>query len=239
MKHAVFFRNLNLGRPNCPTRAQFEAAFLAAGAGSAASFLTNGTLVFEARHKTAARKVLAQACEALAVECGLREPAFLRSVDHLAGLVALDPFAAVDRGCVYEVCVSFLHPKHIDPACTAADSEAPGRRSPRTPPRARPSASAAWSATRRAARTPFSKSCWVHRRARGPGTRSCGWSTSTRKLLRHNRHCHDPDPPHPVPDRNPRARRPGREAAHRARQLSADARMRSSPAATRRPAAIR
>lgn len=114
MKHAVFFRNLNLGRPRCPTRAQFEAAFLGAGAESAASFLTNGTLVFEARHKTAARKVLAQACEALAVECGLREPAFLRSVDHLAGLVALDPFGAVDRGSVYEVCVSFLHPKHID-----------------------------------------------------------------------------------------------------------------------------
>jgi len=38
MKYAVFYRNLNLGRPRCPDRAQFEAAFL-----------TNGTLVFEAR----------------------------------------------------------------------------------------------------------------------------------------------------------------------------------------------
>jgi uncharacterized protein (DUF1697 family) len=113
MKHAVFFRNLNLGRPNCPTRAQFEAAFLAAGAGSASSVLTNGTMVFEARNKTAARKVLLRSCEALAIECGLREPAFLRSVDHLAELVALDPFASVDRDSVYEVCVSFLHPKHI------------------------------------------------------------------------------------------------------------------------------
>lgn len=113
MKHAAFFRNLNLGRPNCPTRAQLETAFLAAGAGFASSFLTNGTLVFEARNKTEARKVLAQASEALAAECGLREPAFLRSVNHLAELVALDPFAAVDRGSIYEVCVSFLHPKHI------------------------------------------------------------------------------------------------------------------------------
>jgi uncharacterized protein (DUF1697 family) len=111
MKHAVFFRNLNLGRPNCPTRAQFEAAFLAAGAVSASSFLTNGTLVFEARNKTAARKVLVRACEALAAESGLREPAFLRSVDRLAELVALDPFAAVDRGSVYEICVSFLDAK--------------------------------------------------------------------------------------------------------------------------------
>jgi uncharacterized protein (DUF1697 family) len=113
MKHAAFFRNLNLGRPNCPTRAQFEAAFVAAGAGFASSFLTNGTLVFEARNKTQARKLLAQAREALAAECGLREPAFLRSIDHLAELVALDPFAGVDRGSVYEVCVSFLDAKHV------------------------------------------------------------------------------------------------------------------------------
>jgi len=112
MKHAVFFRNLNLGRPNCPTKGQLEAAFLAAGADSASSFLTNGTLVFEARTRTLARKWLAQARQTLAAECGLREPAFLRTVDHLAELVALDPFAHVDRGSVYEVCVSFLDAKH-------------------------------------------------------------------------------------------------------------------------------
>jgi uncharacterized protein (DUF1697 family) len=105
MKYAVFYRNLNLGRPRCPTRAQFEAAFLAAGAETAASFLTNGTLVFEARNKTLARKVLAQASQSMAAECGLREPAFLRSVEQLAGLVALDPFARVDRESVYEVCI--------------------------------------------------------------------------------------------------------------------------------------
>ncbi|MGK6309568.1 DUF1697 domain-containing protein [Variovorax sp. DT-64] len=112
MKYAVFFRNLNLGRPHCPTRAQFEAAFLAAGAESAASFLTNGTLVFEARNKTLARKVLGKASQTMAAECGLREPGFLRSVDHLAQLVALDPFARVDRENVYEVCVTFLDAKH-------------------------------------------------------------------------------------------------------------------------------
>ncbi|RZL85585.1 MAG: DUF1697 domain-containing protein [Variovorax sp.] len=113
MKHAVFFRNLNLGRPRCPTKAQFEAAFMAAGAESASSFLTNGTLVFEVRTKTQARRVLARASEALADECGLREPAFLRSMDHLAELVALDPFARVDRGSVYEVCATFLGPKRM------------------------------------------------------------------------------------------------------------------------------
>ena len=46
MHYAAFLRNVNLGRPNSPTRAQFEAAFLASGAASAASFLVNGTLVF-------------------------------------------------------------------------------------------------------------------------------------------------------------------------------------------------
>jgi uncharacterized protein (DUF1697 family) len=113
MKYAAFFRNLNLGRPNCPSRAQFEKAFVAAGAESAASFLTNGTLVFAARNKTQARKVLALASEALHAECGLKEPAYFRDLGHLAELVALDPFAAVERSSVYEVCVSFLDPKRI------------------------------------------------------------------------------------------------------------------------------
>ncbi|VTU24870.1 hypothetical protein H4CHR_01480 [Variovorax sp. PBS-H4] len=112
MKYAVFFRNLNLGRPRCPTRAQFEAAFLGAGAESAVSFLTNGTLVFEARNKTLARKVLAQASQTMAAECGLREPGFLRRVHHLGHLVALDPFSGVERESVYEVCVTFLDAKH-------------------------------------------------------------------------------------------------------------------------------
>jgi uncharacterized protein (DUF1697 family) len=46
VKYAAFFRNLNLGRKNCPSKAQLEQAFLDAGAREASSFLTNGTLVF-------------------------------------------------------------------------------------------------------------------------------------------------------------------------------------------------
>jgi uncharacterized protein (DUF1697 family) len=113
MKFAAFFRNLDPGRPSCPSRAQFEKAFVTAGAESAASFLTNGTLVFAARNKTQARKVLALASEALHAECGLKEPAHFRDLGHLAELVALDPFAAVERSSVYEVCVSFLDPMRI------------------------------------------------------------------------------------------------------------------------------
>ncbi|OOG39918.1 DUF1697 domain-containing protein [Polaromonas sp. A23] len=115
MKHAVFFRNLNLGRANCPDKAQLEAAFLAAGADTAASFLTNGTLVFSVRSNTAARKVLALACRLLQAECGLKEPAYVRQVDYLVGLVASHPFKSVAPGSVYACCVSFLPAKYAEP----------------------------------------------------------------------------------------------------------------------------
>lgn len=108
MKYAVFFRNLNLGRPHCPTKAQLEDAFISAGAGFAASFLTNGTLAFSAASPAEARQVLAAACSIMQARCGLREPAFLRRVADLARLVEQQPFAAVDRSTVYECCVTFL-----------------------------------------------------------------------------------------------------------------------------------
>jgi len=111
MKHAAFFRNLNLGRPQCPTKAQFEAAFVDAGASSAASFLTNGTMVFDAGSTAAARKMLAAACEAMKASCGLVEPAFLRSLRQLSGLAQEQPFAEVDEQQVYACCITFLHPK--------------------------------------------------------------------------------------------------------------------------------
>ena len=81
-----------------------------AGAASAASFLTNGTMVFTTGSGTRPRKVLAGACQRLRAGSGLREPAFIRSIDYLAELVAQDPFAGVDPSAVYERCVSLLHP---------------------------------------------------------------------------------------------------------------------------------
>lgn len=116
MKYAVFFRNLNLGRTNCPDKAQLEAAFLSSGAETAASFLTNGTLVFSARNRTAARKVLACARKALQAACGLREPAYLREVEDLGALVASQPFRSLAPGSVYACCVSFLPEKYAAPA---------------------------------------------------------------------------------------------------------------------------
>lgn len=115
MDYAVFFRNLNLGRRNCPTKLQLEAAFLDAGADSAASLLTNGTLVYAAASVEEAKQVFDRAYDRLNQQCGLKEPAFVRTVDYLAALVDTDPFAGIDHATVYEFCVSFLHSPDVPP----------------------------------------------------------------------------------------------------------------------------
>ncbi len=109
MRYAVFFRNLNLGRANCPTRAQLEAAFLDAGAVAAQSFLTNGSIAFDAGSLRSARTVLAQASQRMAAQCGLKEPGFLREMPYLAALVDATPFQHTDLARVYGCYVTFLH----------------------------------------------------------------------------------------------------------------------------------
>jgi len=115
MRYAAFFRNLNLGRPRCPDRAAFEAAFVAAGALSAASFLTNGTMAFDAPSARAAARVVAGAQKLLLQQVGLREPAFLREMEWLADLVAAQPFDGVEQAGVYGCYVSFLHRDAVVP----------------------------------------------------------------------------------------------------------------------------
>lgn len=92
MSFVAFLRNVNLGQPNSPTREQLEAAFRDAGASWAASFMSNGTLVFSASNSFHAQAVAQSACETLREVCGMSEPAFVRSLEHLAQLVAEDPF---------------------------------------------------------------------------------------------------------------------------------------------------
>jgi uncharacterized protein (DUF1697 family) len=108
VKFVASFRNLNLGRAPAPTRAQLESAFLSAGAASAESFLTNGTLVFEANTRVNAERVLKRARAVLKEGNGFQEPAFLRELDYLVELVRRDPFASIDRALVYEICVTFF-----------------------------------------------------------------------------------------------------------------------------------
>jgi len=108
MRSAAFFRNLNLGRPGSPTRAQLEAAFLEAGATSAVSFLVNGTLVFDTAPEARPRAIAWSACERMRASCGLREPAFVRRVAELAELVRAEPFAGVDVAGDDLRCITFL-----------------------------------------------------------------------------------------------------------------------------------
>jgi len=117
MRYAAFLRNVNLGRPDSPTRAQFEAAFLESGAATAVSFLVNGTLVFTLAPGQRARAVAARACSAMRASCGLREPVFVRSVDELQALVASEPFAGVAAEGRDACCISLLGaPRRVLPA---------------------------------------------------------------------------------------------------------------------------
>jgi uncharacterized protein (DUF1697 family) len=107
MKFAAFLRNVNLGRPGAPTRAQLEAAMQAAGAIEPQSFQTNGTVVFSARSLAGAERVLRKALKLLAAECELVEPGCVRSLDELAALASTSAFDGYDGDEVYEFVFSF------------------------------------------------------------------------------------------------------------------------------------
>ena len=107
MKFAAFLRNVNLGRPGAPNRAQLEAAMEAAGAVEPQSFQTNGTVVFSARSLGGAERVLRKALKLLATECNLAEPGCVRSLDELAALASTSAFDDYDRDEVYEFVFSF------------------------------------------------------------------------------------------------------------------------------------
>jgi uncharacterized protein (DUF1697 family) len=115
-KHVAFFRNLNLGRPDCPTKVQFEEAFTAAGAVSASSFLTNGTMVFTTSSGSESLKVFNGACEILRKTCGLKEPGFIRTVDYLTQIITLNPFAEIEPNSVHACCASLVHTTDSLPA---------------------------------------------------------------------------------------------------------------------------
>jgi uncharacterized protein (DUF1697 family) len=114
MQYVVFFRNVNLGHPNCPSSAQLENAFLEAGADKATSFQTNGTLVFSSRRSAA--KLTEAACAKLRKVCDLKEPAMFRSLTDVATLVASEPFSGIDPGSVCQMSATILVPiKHALP----------------------------------------------------------------------------------------------------------------------------
>lgn len=115
MKFVAFLRNVNLGQPNSPTREQLESAFREAGAPWAASFMSNGTLVFSATDPLDAHQITPRACGILLKQCNMREPAFVRSLEHLARLVAEDPFSPFDGAEISERSLTLFDP---EPAAT-------------------------------------------------------------------------------------------------------------------------
>ena len=105
----AFFRNLNLGQRLAPSRSELELAFLEAGATSAASFQTNGTVVFNARSLKAGMKAVRLACEQFERTNGFTEPAFVRSWDYLVAMVERRPFESHKDATVHAHAVTFLH----------------------------------------------------------------------------------------------------------------------------------
>jgi uncharacterized protein (DUF1697 family) len=178
-KYAVFFRNLNLGRPNCPTKAQFEHAFASAGAATASSFLTNGTIVFSASPGSRAHKVLRSACQALQAECGLREPAFIRPLSQLVELVRQAPFAGVDMVGVYQRCISFLPSEGMalpDAPCVSPRGDVEILQF---------TASEALSLSRKVGNTAGSPNAFLEKLLATPAT-TRNWNTVLRLVERHN-----------------------------------------------------
>ncbi len=111
MQFVAFLRNVNLGQPRSPTREQLEAAFLRAGADAAASFMTNGTLVFSVSRSRLAPGTARRAREILSQVCGLKEPVFVQSFRYLAEQAAEDPFAPFATAAIGECFISFFEPK--------------------------------------------------------------------------------------------------------------------------------
>jgi uncharacterized protein (DUF1697 family) len=178
VKFAAFFRNLNLGRANCPSRVQLEHAFIAAGADTASSFLTNGTLVYSVSSNARARKVLAVARATLRAECGLVEPAFVRRVDSLAELVALNPFATIAPGGVYQCCISFL----LDDGATLP--KAPLRSARGDVEIIRYTGGEALSISRKIGNTPGSPNAFLEKLLGAPAT-TRNWNTVVRLVQKH------------------------------------------------------
>jgi uncharacterized protein (DUF1697 family) len=123
MRFVAFVRNVNLGQPKSPTRAQLEDAFLQSGASIATSFLSNGTLIYSVSRRGLAQKTANRAREILQNVCGLKEPIFVCSFQHLVDLVDEDPFSSFSDSTITGQAISFFDPKLGDLVTAPIDSE--------------------------------------------------------------------------------------------------------------------
>jgi uncharacterized protein (DUF1697 family) len=106
MRHAVFMRNVNVGRHGV-TREVLVTVFEQAGAEGVSSFLATGNVVLTADAAEVAA-IATRAAAALCAQTGLCEPLFVRSMPYLLALVAADPFVEAPPDDIHERCVTFL-----------------------------------------------------------------------------------------------------------------------------------
>ncbi|WP_424532921.1 DUF1697 domain-containing protein [Sphaerisporangium viridialbum] len=103
----AFYRNMNLGHPNSPTRAMLEDTLRAAGASSARSFQTNGTVLIEVGD-TSPREVVNRAGPLLLTVSGYDDAVFVRPVDQLAAILERAPFTGTGDEHTYRETFTFF-----------------------------------------------------------------------------------------------------------------------------------
>lgn len=96
MKVVAFVRNINVGQKKFPSRAQLLEAFLAAGARSAVSFQSNGTVVAEVEDSLSFEALRDGARGYLRAECGFGEAIFVRELEAIRAAVRENPYARSD-----------------------------------------------------------------------------------------------------------------------------------------------
>ncbi|GAA3681940.1 hypothetical protein GCM10022224_052830 [Nonomuraea antimicrobica] len=103
----VFYRNMNLGHPKSPDRATLEGALREAGAVSARSFQTNGTVLIEVGD-AAPGEVVGRAAARLRTAGGYDDAAFVRPLDRLAAILDRAPFAGAGDERTYRETFTFF-----------------------------------------------------------------------------------------------------------------------------------
>lgn len=105
-RYIGFVRNVMVGRSGL-SRDVLLGAFRDAGGADPVSFLATGNVAFDTTEANLAHVICG--VEATLVKViDRREPVFVRSLSHLAGLIEGRPFAAFDGFDVHERCVTFL-----------------------------------------------------------------------------------------------------------------------------------
>lgn len=110
IKYVALFRNMNLGHRGSPRRPDLEQAFADAGAFSAASFQTNGTVVFETAPGRA-EAVMDRATALLGDRVGYTDVGILSTLDDLARAAKSPLFERHQREDTYRECLTWVRAK--------------------------------------------------------------------------------------------------------------------------------